>query len=83
MLPYHNIADRDISAFVIDGGRPIIADQISLPYKKLLHQCWENDPLKRPSSSDITRILYDCYKSALHDHLLPLTTNSCIKTNMN
>ena len=81
MLPYHNIADRDISTFVIDGGRPIIADQISLPYKKLLHQCWENDPLKRPSSSDITRILYDCYKSALHDHLLPLTTNSCIKTN--
>ncbi|PKC59624.1 kinase-like protein, partial [Rhizophagus irregularis] len=41
--------DCDLALKIINGMRPRIISGTPLDYKKLMEQCWDADPLKRPS----------------------------------
>ena len=45
---YHSMAIR-----ILDGLRPPIPKGIELCYINLLKSCWDSDPEKRPSASEI------------------------------
>src|SRR2546421_129939 len=45
-INYEN--DYDLAMEIINGMRPIIVPGTHLAYKKLMEQCWDADPTKRP-----------------------------------
>ncbi|RIA80243.1 kinase-like domain-containing protein [Glomus cerebriforme] len=40
--------DYDLAMNIINGMRPKIVSETPFEYKKLMEQCWDDDPLKRP-----------------------------------
>ncbi|CAB4424271.1 unnamed protein product [Rhizophagus irregularis] len=49
-LPFINYKydDYDLAMDIINGMRPEIVSEIPLEYKKLMEQCWDADPSRRP-----------------------------------
>ena len=45
------------------GERPKIIENTPQCYIELMEKCWETDPLKRPNSSEIKKIIETWYKS--------------------
>ena len=41
--------DYDLAMRIINGMRPIMVTETPLEYKKLMEQCWDADPLRRPN----------------------------------
>ncbi|CAI2200302.1 18627_t:CDS:1, partial [Funneliformis geosporum] len=46
-----------------NGMRPNIVSGTPLEYKKLMVQCWDADPLKRPDTLTLWRKFQEIYKS--------------------
>ncbi|RIA91069.1 kinase-like domain-containing protein, partial [Glomus cerebriforme] len=47
--PFSNCEHNyDLAMKIVDGMRPKIVSEIPSEYKKLMEQCWDADPLKRP-----------------------------------
>jgi serine/threonine protein kinase len=52
--PYiYNENDHFIAINIINGIRPKIGSGIPLEYRKLMIQCWDADPIKRPGLGDL------------------------------
>ncbi|RIA91054.1 kinase-like domain-containing protein, partial [Glomus cerebriforme] len=47
--PFYNCEhDFELAMKIVNGMRPKIIPGIPLEYNKLMKQCWDSDPLKRP-----------------------------------
>ncbi|GBC06414.1 hypothetical protein RclHR1_06810003 [Rhizophagus clarus] len=54
----HNI---DLILEIIDGKRPDITNDTPECFSNLMKRCWNSDPSKRPSMTEITKIFGDWY----------------------
>ncbi|GBC04129.1 hypothetical protein RclHR1_05520017 [Rhizophagus clarus] len=53
-LPFVNYKhDYDLAMKIVNGIRPKIIPGTPLEYKKLIEQCWDADPIKRPNSESL------------------------------
>jgi serine/threonine protein kinase len=56
--PFNNKAhDIQLSLSICKGERPEIIDNTPQCYIDLMKKCWNDDPLKRPSSNEISNII--------------------------
>jgi len=54
---FHNIPhDLDLSLNICKGIRPEIIEGTMPEYVDLMKRCWDNDPEKRPSASELKQI---------------------------
>ncbi|CAI2197789.1 5008_t:CDS:1, partial [Funneliformis geosporum] len=60
----HNI---DLVMKIINGMRPNIVSGTPLEYKKLIVQCWNADPLKRPDVETLFFKIKEIFKSYYQD----------------
>ncbi|GBB88508.1 hypothetical protein RclHR1_15020001 [Rhizophagus clarus] len=51
--------DCDLALKIINGMRPKVIPGTPLEYKKLMEQCWDADPTKRPNIEDLLHIFKD------------------------
>jgi serine/threonine protein kinase len=58
----YNENDHFIAINIINGIRPKIESGIPLEYRKLMIQCWDADPKKRPSLSDLYKKIFEMGK---------------------
>ncbi len=49
--PYDNIDPFKLAMEVINGIRPVIPSEVHPLLSKIIKDCWNNDPTKRPSFS--------------------------------
>src|ERR1044071_4378816 len=55
--PFANVEhDHLLILKILDGERPVITDDTPECYANLMKSCWDSDPKKRPSISDINKI---------------------------
>ncbi|GBC29534.2 kinase-like domain-containing protein [Rhizophagus irregularis DAOM 181602=DAOM 197198] len=47
---------------IIDGKRPEITNDTPECYANLMKRCWNSDPSKRPSITEVTKVLGDWYR---------------------
>src|ERR1043165_7545589 len=58
VLPFDNRAhDLQLSINICKGERPEIIKEIPKCYVDLMKRCWDKDPLKRPNTSEIEKII--------------------------
>ncbi|EXX54257.1 kinase-like domain-containing protein [Rhizophagus irregularis DAOM 181602=DAOM 197198] len=58
--PYNNRAhDIQLSLSICEGKRPEIIENTPQCYVDLMKKCWDKDPLKRPSSKEVLKIIYE------------------------
>ncbi|CAB4442911.1 unnamed protein product [Rhizophagus irregularis] len=65
--PFYNIVNTsDIKLIykVIDGKRPVITNDTPECYSNLMKRCWDSDPSKRPSITEIKEVADDWYKKS-------------------
>ncbi|POG58904.1 kinase-like domain-containing protein [Rhizophagus irregularis DAOM 181602=DAOM 197198] len=56
--PFNNIAhDFQLSLSICEGERPEVIKNTPQCYKDLMKKCWNEDPLKRPSSEEVYNII--------------------------
>ncbi|RGB37994.1 kinase-like domain-containing protein, partial [Rhizophagus diaphanus] len=56
--PFNNRAhDIQLSLSICEGERPEIIENTPQCYVDLMKKCWDEDPLKRPSSKEVTKII--------------------------
>jgi hypothetical protein len=63
--PFVNV-EHDINLIyqIIDGKRPVITNGTPECYSNLMKRCWDSDPLKRPSITEIKDTVYDWHKKS-------------------
>jgi serine/threonine protein kinase len=78
----------DLAMKIVNGMRPKISSEIPAEYNKLMEQCWDADPLKRPDATTLLHIFKkmrrDSYNNALeyNDSLSP-QANLNLNSNLN
>lgn len=81
--------DYDLAMNIINGIRPKIVSGIPSEYKSIMEQCWDADPLKRPSIStlliEIRKLSYqnipnESFQSEINDNLEINETSSKLFT---
>ena len=61
--PFANIEhDHNLIYDIIDGKRPEITNDTPECYANLMKRCWNSDSSKRPSITEVTKILGDWYR---------------------
>ncbi|CAG8467736.1 26972_t:CDS:2 [Racocetra persica] len=53
------VHDVNLALKIVMGGRPEITNDTPEPYKVVMEKCWDNDPLKRPETSELLQIFSD------------------------
>ncbi|KAG0356066.1 hypothetical protein BG005_005006 [Podila minutissima] len=48
-----------VLTFVKDGRREVLPDDTPAPYRKLVEQCWHQDPAHRPDASKMALLVHD------------------------
>src|SRR6266540_673741 len=70
-MPFWDQAqDTELIIKICDGLRPPIVTNASEGYIKLMQECWNSDPNKRPTSSDISDIFYEEMISNYNDEIV-------------
>ncbi|GBC07977.1 hypothetical protein RclHR1_07830004 [Rhizophagus clarus] len=59
----------DLAINIVNGMRPKIVPETPLDYENLMKQCWDADPLKRPSIETLLIKIREIKKS--HYHIIP------------
>ncbi|KAG0627604.1 hypothetical protein M758_2G214400 [Ceratodon purpureus] len=57
-LPFDDYLRNDYMDAVIGGKRPKVPEYVEEWVRKLLSDCWEHDPTKRPSFGEIVNLIY-------------------------
>ncbi|CAB5387336.1 unnamed protein product [Rhizophagus irregularis] len=56
--PFNNrVHDIQLSLSICGGERPEIIENTPQCYVDLMKKCWDKDPLKRPSSKEVSKII--------------------------
>jgi serine/threonine protein kinase len=63
--------DTNLIIEICDGLRPPIITNAPEGYIKLMQKCWHSDPLKRPSASDIVKLVHHSSKMFLNENNRP------------
>ncbi|GBC05832.1 hypothetical protein RclHR1_06460003 [Rhizophagus clarus] len=74
---YHE-NDHFLAINIVNGIRPKIGSGIPLEYKKLMVQCWDADPMKRPNLIDLYNKIFEMRK---HSQNISINSNSNISRN--
>ncbi|CAF2699290.1 unnamed protein product, partial [Rotaria sp. Silwood2] len=61
-IPYDDLQDGVIRAFVLAGDRLKIPNTIPSSFRSLIQQCWVQQPNDRPNSSHIIEMIEECIK---------------------
>ncbi|GBB89197.1 hypothetical protein RclHR1_01590002 [Rhizophagus clarus] len=75
--------DYDLAIKIVNGMRPKITPGIPLEYSKLIKQCWDADPLKRPSINTLGKELMRIRRSYYQDVLNQLDNDFINSNNLN
>ncbi|PKK77245.1 hypothetical protein RhiirC2_862058 [Rhizophagus irregularis] len=79
--------DYELAMNIINGMRPEIVSEIPLEYKRLMEQCWDDDPLKRPDTITLEeqiRKIHLSYRNMPNELFQSKTINNFeIKTSTN
>jgi serine/threonine protein kinase len=60
ITPFNNRAhDIHLSLSICKGERPEIIENTPQCYVDLMKKCWDENPLKRPSSKEVLKIIYE------------------------
>ena len=66
--PFANVEhDTDLIYEIIDGKRPEITSDTPECFANLMKRCWDSDPLKRPSISEIKNAFYNWCSPTLEE----------------
>ena len=57
IMPYADISPGQIQSHVIRGGRPSIPESTPPNLAEIIKRCWAGEPQKRPSMSEIARVV--------------------------
>eukprot|EP00977_Amphora_coffeiformis_P011575 scaffold2782_cov182-Amphora_coffeaeformis.AAC.5 len=69
-LPYEDKSTFEAAAAVaMESLRPPFPDRIPTAYKKLVEDCWQGDPGKRPHFEDIVDVLNDMEKTKSEEEI--------------
>jgi serine/threonine protein kinase len=83
-LPFNDYEhDYDLAIKIVNGMRPEIISGTPLEYSKLIEQCWDADPLKRPSINTLGKELMKIRKSYYQDVPNQSDNNSINSNNLN
>lgn len=67
-LPYENKSTFEAAAAVaMESLRPPFPDGMPEAYKQLVEDCWQDDPVKRPSFEDVADLLTDMDKNFMEE----------------
>lgn len=67
-VPYEDRSTFEAAAAVaMESLRPPFPDGIPIEYKKLVEDCWQDDPSKRPQFDDVVSTLIDMEKTNTED----------------
>ena len=58
---YDQVHDIELIIEICDGLRPPIVTNAPEGYIKLMQECWDSDPNKRPTAADISKRLHDTF----------------------
>jgi serine/threonine protein kinase len=62
--PYHDVAhDEFLAIKICQGVRPKSNYKIPQLIFKIINQCWDADPLKRPKANHLNKLLYNLYEA--------------------
>ena len=68
-MPFKNYEHNyDLAMKIVNGMRPKIRSGIPSEYKKLMKQCWDADPLKRPNTRTLCNKIQTMWKDSLYDN---------------
>src|SRR6266542_3425353 len=81
-INYENENYYDLAMRIINGMRPKIVLKIPLEYKKLMEQCWDANPLKRPDIKILKNKIKEISKYYQNTNEEQLTNNN-IQLNTN
>uniref|UniRef100_U9SUE7 Protein kinase domain-containing protein n=3 Tax=Rhizophagus irregularis TaxID=588596 RepID=U9SUE7_RHIID len=68
--------DSELAFDISMGTRPKPVEGTPQSYIKLMEQCWDPDPSKRPSAESLHRTLYDWAKKVVETPKLPYKVNT-------
>ena len=63
-LPYWELKSVEVQHFVKSGNRMTISDKLTKEIRKLIKQCWDQDPERRPNFGAISKTVTEAYDSA-------------------
>ena len=67
-MPYYDFNGNELMIKICEGCRPELQDYIAPEgYIKLMQECWDPDPIKRPNSHDIMQKLDDMLKHEVNN----------------
>src|SRR6266498_4171630 len=67
--PFNNYEHNyDLAMKIVNGMRPKIRLGIPQEYEKLMKQCWDADPLKRPDASTLFYEIEKMWKDSYNDN---------------
>ncbi|GET00467.1 kinase-like domain-containing protein [Rhizophagus clarus] len=55
--PFNDSTDQLLPISICNGGRPKIIENTPKCYKDLMEKCWNEDPSKRPTASEVKNII--------------------------
>src|SRR5581483_1654468 len=81
----------ELAMKIVNGMRPKIVSETPLEYRKLMEQCWDADPTKRPDADtlririrELRRLYLQNNKQIISNHQesnIPITNNNFISSN--
>src|SRR5688572_6403073 len=78
--PFDNRAhDFQLSLSICKGERPEIIENTPQCYVNLMKKCWDEDPLKRPSTSEIKNIIKDWISNIIKKNIDKKSKNVVIE----
>ncbi|RIA86995.1 kinase-like domain-containing protein [Glomus cerebriforme] len=67
--PFNNYEHNyDLAMKIVNGMRPKIISGTPSEYKKLMKQCWDADPLKRPDMFTLSKEIKKMWKDSYNDN---------------
>ncbi|RGB27105.1 kinase-like domain-containing protein [Rhizophagus diaphanus] len=82
-LPFNDYEyDYDLAIKIVNGMRPNIIPGTPLEYSKLIEQCWDADPLKRPNINTLGKELMKIRKSYYQEEPNQSDNNSINSDNL-
>ena len=61
--PYWELQNAQVVEFVKSGNRMTLSTNIPKGIQDLIHQCWDQDPVKRPTFAETSKLLKEIHEN--------------------
>ena len=61
--PYWELKNAEVVEFVKSGNRMTLSETVPKEIQELIQHCWDQDPIKRPQFSEISKLLKQIHES--------------------